>query len=81
MADAVKIIRGRFESLSVDVFRPPNALDQHAAAGDADSRKRMTGGYVASNCYVVPFPRNYFRQNADLVTCVYCFCRQIADTV
>lgn len=22
---------------------------------------------------------NYFRQNADLVTCGYCFCRQFAD--
>jgi hypothetical protein len=37
-----------------------NALDQHAAAGDVDFRKRMTGGYVASNCYPVRAAKNYF---------------------
>ena len=34
----------------VAVLNTTNALDQHAAAGNVDFRKRMTGGYVASNC-------------------------------
>jgi hypothetical protein len=56
-----------------------NALDQSARVVDSTLQKRLIAGSIASNCYVVPALRNYFRQNADLLDYGYCIRRQYAD--
>lgn len=48
--DALVGNRGEGQAVIASEVDSFNAMDQHAAAGDVDFRKRMTGGYVASNC-------------------------------